>query len=433
MTAAQTGADPAPPSASETHLHVTCPFCGLRCDDLEIARTGQALTVTRNGCDKAKAGFERTWTPTQPRVAGNPVSLADAVAAAAALIKAAKLPAFGGLSTDVAGMRAVMSIADKSGGVVDHAFSEAQYRNFKVLQTSGWFMTTLTEARNRADLFIVASDVHKFHPRFFERVVCNAASMFEETPASRTVVFIGEGQDTSAAVGPRIGEVVHVRCPNERIGEVISALRTLHKGVPLPAGDIAGVPRAEIEALLARCREATYGVVVWAPPGLAFPNADLVIHQISEFVKDLNVTRRFGCLSLGGNEGAVTAAAVCTWQSGYPLRVSFASGKPIYDADLYTIPRLIQSRATDCLVWLASFTPDLTPPATDIPMVVLGSFDIKLPGEPAVFIPVGTPGIDHVGQIVRCDSVVSLPLKNLGRQSGLPSAHHVLAAIEAAL
>ncbi len=55
-----------------------------------------------------------------------PASLDEAIAAAAALIKAARLPAFGGLATDVDGMRAIMSIADKARGVVDHAYSEAQ-------------------------------------------------------------------------------------------------------------------------------------------------------------------------------------------------------------------------------------------------------------------------------------------------------------------
>ena len=32
---------------------------------------------------------------------------------------------------------------------------------------------------------------------------------------------------------------------------------------------------------------------------------------------------------------------------------------------------------------------------------------------PPSIIPVGTPGVDHAGRIVRCDNVVSLPLKNL--------------------
>ncbi len=433
MTASQAGASPAPASAAETYAHVTCPFCGLRCDDLEINRAGQALRVTRNGCDKAKAGFERPLTMPKARVAGQSVPLGEAIAAAAALIKQAKLPAYGGLSTDVDGMRAIMSIADKSRGVVDHAFSEAQGRNIKVLQTSGYFMTTLTEARNRADLFIIASDVHRFHPRFFERIVCNEKSMFADDPPKRTVVFLGEGYDTSAATGTRIGDVVTINCPMNRIGEVVSALRMLKKGAPLPADTIAGVAKAQIKDLLARCHKAEYGVVVWVPPGLDFPNADLTVHQICEFVKDLNVTQRFAGLSLGGNEGASTAASVCTWQSGFPLRVSFETGSPKYDPDLFAIPKLIASKQTDCLVWLASFTADLSPPAADIATIVLGAHDLKLAKEPDVFIPVGTPGIDHRGQLVRCDSVVSLPLRDLGRGAGLPRTVDVLAAIEAAL
>jgi len=51
---------------------------------------------------------------------------------------------------------------------------------------------------------------------------------------------------------------------------------------------------------------------------------------------------------------------------------------------------------------------------------------------PDVFIPVGTPGMDHAGILVRCDNVVSLPLKNLNR-APLPRAADVLAALEAAL
>lgn len=433
MSASQAGAPPAPASAAETYSHVTCLFCGLHCDDLEITRTGQALKVTKNGCGRGKSGFERPFVAARPRVAGQPVTLGEAIAAAAARIRAARLPAYGGLATDVDGVRAIMSIADKSRGVVDHALSEAQGRNIKVLQTSGWFMTTLTEARNRADLFIIASDVHKFHGRFFERIVCAEKSMFADTPAKRTIVFLGEGYDTSAATGPRIGDVVHINCKPERIGEVLSALRTLHRGAPLSADEIAGVPKAQLEDLLARCHKANYGVVTWVPPGLNFPNADLTVHQICEFVKDLNVTQRFAGLSLGGNFGAATAASVATWQSGFPLRVSFATGAPHYDPELYALPKLIQSNQTDCVVWLSSFTADLVPPESNIPTVVLGSHDMSFAKEPDVFIPVGTPGIDHRGQIVRCDNVVSLPLKNLERGAGLPSSVDVLAAIEAAL
>jgi formylmethanofuran dehydrogenase subunit B len=165
---------------------------------------------------------------------------------------------------------------------------------------------------------------------------------------------------------------------------------------------------------------------------LDFPHAELTVDQLAGLAKDLNQTIRFAGLSLGGAEGAVTASATTTWITGYPLRVSFASGAPDYDPYRYDIGRMLADGEGDLLVWTASFSPDLGPPKTKLPMVVLGTPGLKLAKAPEVFIPIGTPGVDHEGRLVRVDNVVSLPLQNLGR-SDLPSAASVLAAIEAAL
>jgi formylmethanofuran dehydrogenase subunit B len=446
-------------SASELYHNVTCPFCGLLCDDLEVSRTGSTLNVVKNGCPRASAGFERVLPAAKPMVDGKETSLEAAIAAAAARIRAASLPLYGGMATDVEGARAVMSLADRTCGVVDHALSEGQYRNIKVVQTSGWIMSTLTETRNRADLIvIVGSDVHKLHSRFFERIVCPAQTMFEGVAQKRTIVFIGEGLDTSAAKGPRIGEVITLPCPNSRLTELLGVLSARLRGASIkptrvaeqkrggllsailpqswtgtaPVEEIAGVKLAEIDAIVEKFKKADYGVMVWAPPAFNFPNADLAVHLISEIVKDLNVTTRFAGLSLGGNEGAPSAASVATWQTGYPLRVSFANGKPEYDSYRYSIGRMVAEDDGDLLVWLASFTTDIGPPSTRMPTIVLGTPGIRMSQPPAVFIPVGTPGIDHAGTMIRCDNVVSLPMKNLGR-SQLPRAADVLAAIEKAI
>jgi len=49
---------------------------------------------------------------------------------------------------------------------------------------------------------------------------------------------------------------------------------------------------------------------------------------------------------------------------------------------------------------------------------------------PDIYIPVGTPGIDHPGRLIRADSSVSLPLPAL-RESGLSSVRQVLGQIAA--
>jgi formylmethanofuran dehydrogenase subunit B len=412
---------------------VTSPFCGTLPDDLVVERTHQGLAVVKNSDGKAAAGFERKLPPSSPKVGGKDVALEKATKEAAKLIGKAKLPLYGGLATDVEGMRAVIALAERSSGIVDHALSEAQYRNFRVLQTTGWIMSTLTETRNRADLFIIAgSDIHMLHPRFFEMIVSPSDSMFDVEAPKRTVVFIGKGLDRSGAKGSRIGEVVTITCDDARAGEVIALLRARLRGFRLKEPKLDGVKLADIDALAERCRNAKYGVVVWAPPSLNFPFAELAVEQFAGLVKDLNQTIRFAGLSLGGAEGAVTAGAVCTWISGYPLRVSYATGAPDYDPYRWSISRMLQDEEGDLLVWIASISPELAPPKTDFPTIVLGTPGLKLAKEPDVFIPVGTPGVDHAGRLVRVDNVVSLPLKDLGR-ADLPIAANVLASIEAAL
>jgi formylmethanofuran dehydrogenase subunit B len=420
-------------AGQEVFENVVNPFCGTLPDDLTVERSEQGLKVVKNGCAQSAAGFERKLPPAQPQVGGKDVDLSKAVKEAAKLIGRAKLPLYGGLATDVEGMRAVLALAERSGGVVDHALSEAQYRNFKILQSTGWTTTTLTETRNRADLIIIAgSDIHKFHPRFFDRIVSPPDSMFDVTAPKRTVVFIGKGLDRSGAKSARIGEVVTLACADEQAGDVVALLRARLRGFRIKAPKIDGVKLSEIDALAELCRNAKYGVVVWAPPSLNFPFADLAVEQFTGLVKDLNQTIRFAGLSLGGAEGAITAAAVCTWISGYPLRVSYASGAPDYDPYRHAIGRMLRDGEGDLLLWTASISPSLVPPPTKIPTIVLGTPGLALTDTPAVFIPVGTPGLDHAGRLVRVDNVVSLPLKDLGRAE-LPPAADVLSAIEAAL
>ena len=86
----------------------------------------------------------------------------------------------------------------------------------------------------------------------------------------------------------------------------------------------------------------------------------------------------------------------------------------------------------DLLVWISSFDPAHTPPRRSVPTVVLGRAGMTFEPEPDVFIPVGTPGIDHAGHLFRTDRVVTLPLHPL-RESVLPAVGQVLGAIESAL
>ncbi len=415
--------------------NVTCPFCGLLCDDLTVERdAGGKLSVKDKGCAKSVTFFGRAPQAPAPRVAGKPADLQAAVARAAEILGKANHPLIAGLGTEVQGMRAVMSLADKAGAVIDHMNSNGFMRNIQVVQNSGWQICTLTEVRNRVDLLVVVgTDIVSVFPRFFERQVWNKDNMFGQDTSTREVVYLGGRDiDTSAGVAPDGRKPDVLPCDMERLPDVIAALRALVAGKKLHATEVAGIAVADLEKLAERLKAAKYSVVAWAAAPLNFPHAELTVQNVTELVKTLNKTTRSSGLPLGGIEGDMNANQVSTWISGYPMRTSYARAYPEHDPYHFSTDRLLASGEADALLWVSSFNPDRVPPKTALPTVVFGHPDMKLESEPDVFIPVGMPGADHNGIMFRTDNVVSLPLDQL-RTSALPSLGSVLTAIEQAL
>jgi formylmethanofuran dehydrogenase subunit B len=417
---------------------VTCPFCGLLCDDLRVTRDSAGkLKVTANGCAKSITFFARTLESSvenpSPRIAGKPVNLKQAIAKAAEILRSANQPLIAGLGTDVYGMRAVMNLAETSNTALDHMNSNGFMRNIQVIQNSGWMVTTLTEVRNRVDLLIiVGTDIVSMFPRFFEREVWNKEPLYGQDTGQREVMYLGgRNINTDAGIAPDGRKPDVLPCDLERLPDVTAALRAIVSGKKLHAKKVAGIAVTDLEKLAQRMLSAKYSVVVWAAAALNFPHAELTVQNITELVKMLNQTTRSAGLPLGGIEGDMNANQVCTWISGYPMRTSYARGYPEHDPYHFSADRLLANGEADALFWVSSFNPDRTPPVTRIPTVVFGHAQMKLDKEPDVFIPIGTPGADHKGVMFRTDNVVSLPLQKL-RNSALPTLAEVLSAIEQA-
>lgn len=417
--------------------NVTCPACGLLCDDLAIEITRNQLSVAKNGCGKSISFFGRSALPVSPRVDGKPASLEQAVARSGEILQRAHMPLLAGLATEVQGMRAVMSLADKAGATLDHMNSNSFMRNVQVVQNSGWQTCTLTEVRNRVDLLlIIATDIVGTFPRFFERVVWNQESMFGQDTAKREIVYLGGRDiDTSAGIAPDGRKPLVLPCDLASVPEVIAALSALILGKRILASEVAGIAIADLQALADKLKAASYSVVAWAAATLNFPHAELTVQNITELVKTLNKTTRSNGLPLGGMDGDMNANQVATWISGYPMRTSYARGYPEHDARHFSTEHLLKSGEADALLWISTFSPETAPPAAQIPAIstiVIGHPDMQLAQEPEVFIPVSVPGADHQGIAFRMDNVVSLPLSQL-RQSALPSLGEVLGAIEGTL
>jgi len=408
-----------------------CPFCALACDDLVIERSsGAALSVRENGCDLSRQSFARATASGAPEIAGKRASLDDAVAQAARLLGRSRAPLFAGMAADVAGVRAALKLAERIGAVVDDLGSDGLFHNLRVLQDSGWMTTTLSEIRNRMDtMLIVGSDPAQVFPRFYERCVLPADTTLGTRQSSRRLFRLGAATADAAAHSDDL-EIAQLPCDDDQLPAALAALRALINGKKVaPAG--TELPVASLTEIADALRKAEYGVVVWSAAAFSAESSEMIVQVLVELVRDLNRTTRCSGFPLGGNDNLIGANQTCTWQYGLPLRTSFAGGVPIHDPLLNSARRRLTSTETDAVVWISAFR-DQVPSGLPANVIALAPPGTKLERTPAVQIPIGTPGIDHAGQIFRMDNVVALPLHGL-LQRNMPSAADVLGGILGAL
>lgn len=414
---------------------VPCPFCGLLCDDLKVSLQADQLSADAHGCPVSARGyrFANQALAVQPRAAGCNVAQADAVKAASRLLSSAKRPLFVCQGTDVAAARALMSLADVCGATIDHSHSSAMMRNIAVLQDRGWMTATLTEVRNRADLIVVAGvQTFGIFPRLVERIFHPGHSLFLEQGRPRRLILVGPWEVGALPDDVRGMDPIIYRCSMEAMGDVFAGVRALLAGRPLQTSAIGGLPLESLRKLAAELQSATYPTLTWSAAEFESPHADLAVQQLVECVRELNVKGRASALPLGGNAADMTLNQVCTWQSGTPIRTSFARGMPVYDPLHGDHQRQLADGEADVLLWYSALDPEALPPETRAKLIVLGHAGMKFTHEPDIFVPIGVPGVDHAGLFYRMDSVVSIPLRAL-RSARNPAGASLVSDLTAAI
>ncbi len=411
-------------------VNATCPACGLLCDDVTLSLSPE-LSL-QNGCTKGIRFFEdafNTSASASPLLAGKPTSLETAINAAAEILANSKQALFAGLGTEVQGMRSIMPLAKKTNATLDHIHSESTVSNTRTMQNSGWLTTTLAEVKNRADLILaISTDITSTHPRFFEKLAWNTDSLFDKpTPE---LIFLG-APEASAKVNIAPDGKAPTIIPAEitQLPEIINALNTLLNGKKINVETVAGIPTNTLIALIEKLKTAKYAVIVWSASALKIAHAELTIQSIVQLISKLNENSRAAGLPLNSGDGDSSVNNVSTWLTGYPTRSRFNNDVPEYDT--YHFSTAKQLASCDALLWVSTFNPHPAPD-TQAPVIVIGHPDTKFERMPEVFIPVGIPGVDHIGQMFRMDSSITLPLKKL-RDTSLPSLSEVIGKIESKL
>jgi formylmethanofuran dehydrogenase subunit B len=385
----------------------TCPFCALLCDRFGVA-AGETLKPTGTACPRATralAQFGSAPSQATSLVNGQPTAADAALDAAARWLRESRQPLFGGMATDVAGARSLYRLANACGAIIDHAHGRALMHGLTALQDRGAFTTTLAEIRTRADLIICIGSTapSSRHPEFFARCgIGDSASL------QREIVFVG-GEIDPALTGTASDGVSTRAIPLQ--GDLYDTIAALNASLT------ARPPRdthPELAGLVRRMLDARYTAIVWTPADLPGEHATLLVEGIDRLLKTLNRTTRAGGLALGGDDGGATVNQTLTWLSGLPLRTGVHPDGLAHEPHRYDTARLLADHAVDSLLWVASFTADLRPPKTALPVIVLGHPGLAAAcmdrSGPTVFIPVSTPGIGSAGHLFRADGGVVLPL-----------------------
>lgn len=406
----------------------TCPACGLLCDDIAIDPNSG---TTATPCGKAIQFYNAALNPKQisAQIDGSNVSLPEAVSKAASLIANAKRPLFAGLGTEVMGMRAITSLAQKTNATLDHMHSEGTVNNTLTLQNIGYQTTTLMEVKNRADVIVViGADLNASVPKFLEKMVWHDDTLFDK-PTPKVIAI---APPTKAKYESRVETI---NADHSAIPEITNTLKALlnEKSALSRMDDstkIAGVTLGALKQVVSQLKTANYGVVIWAASALkTLPQAELVTQSIVQFINALNKENRVMGLPLNSGDGDTSINNTFVWLTGYATRTKFVNGQPVYDPRNLSTAKQIDH--TDALLWTSSFNPT-SPPEASAPTIVIGHPNTTFSKTPEVFIPVAVPGVQSDGQMFRMDSSITLPLRKF-KDSDLPTLQSVIEQIESEL
>jgi len=408
--------------------HVTCPQCGLLCDDLDVSVNDQDVTLNSNSnsvCQQFFIDAKLTdKSALQPQIQGKPCTLDEAVAYAAKLYTEAKQSVISGLIADVQACRSAFALAEKTRGVIDHANGQGMRASTAIMQRYGEVRTTLSETRNRADCIVLfGAEVLSKFPRLRERILKPAETLSGST--ARKIIIIDVVANAELAADKEI-EFFHLPLPN--LETAIQQLQYLASPRASEKAEIEPAIRQIHQDILA----SNYSVLAWTASLFAKITAEQTLQNLTFFIKETMKIKRCVGLPLGSSRGEITANQVSTWQTGFPLPVAFSTGTPEHNPTIYNADTMLANSEVDLLVWLSTYSPDDTPQQYAKTNIMIAHPNMQCSQTADVFIPVGVPGIDQRGLACRTDAVATLPLHSI-RENDLPSADHVLNLIFQAL
>jgi formylmethanofuran dehydrogenase subunit B len=326
--------------------------------------------------------MERAW------IAGRPTALEDAIAEAAQRLAASRQTLISGLGTDIAGARAAIALAARTGAIIDHMHAQAVLDDLEVMRSSGIMLTTPTEARVRAEtLLVVGPDLGGVLVEFLQKMIGSPRPSGGGS-RERRMFWLCPGPDAAKAESEIPIRLIGSKARD--LPALLAALRARIGGRPSGNGPISAKLLLEVSNAL---KAARFGVAVWSPAALD----PLAIEMLCGLVNELNATTRFCTLPLAPQDNALGIMHVCSWMTGFPMRTGFGRGDPRHDPWLFESRRLVANDETDCVLWISAYRPEAPPWLDPRTTIALTGHDARFASPARVHIAVGCPGRDHDG------------------------------------
>ena len=245
--------------------NVTCPHCGLLCDDLsvEIDQGTVKLTAPRDiNCSKAFADATLSSDLPSPKIGAEKVSLDEAITKASEILAHASQPLINGLIADVQACRAAVALTEKVGGVIDHANGRNIRPNVAVMQRLGKVKTTLAEARNRADnIIIFGSHVLDRFPRLIDRILKPKQSLGSDQTINKSITVLDiAGTETSV----QIGQHESIKYHQLKLDSLDSIMQTFQNVIHTDSENVDGEISQILHGLKDQIYQKNYTVLIWS-------------------------------------------------------------------------------------------------------------------------------------------------------------------------
>lgn len=395
-----------------TCTDVTCPVCGMSCDDVYVEVTDDSV-MTKNACLMGDAKFQELRSHhriKKPLINGQEAAWEDALEKTADFLIKAKRPFFFmGSETSNEAMAVGIEIAEYLGGLVDGNATICHGPTVMAVQDAGQVGCTLGECRNRSDLNIYwGCNPADSHPRHMSRHSMYMRGFFTEQ---------GFRQRTMVVVDPRVSPTaaqadVHLQVKPGRDYELLDSILTVMNGHELREDvlDATGVSKADIEKTAEMIKNAKFGVI-WVGLGIASSkgkhyNASIAMRLTQE-------ANRFGKFVILANRGHCNVAGfnqVLSWTCGFPFAVDFSRGVPRYQPGEYScVDALTRGEVDAMLVMCADLGAHLPKKAVEKMMEIpVASIELA-PGPQAFVSDVVLPGVldgmECEGTFYRMDNV----------------------------